>query len=179
VFGGFALLLAACPSGSGPGSSHDVPDVHSPTVSPPRASNPSRVRDPGPDFESFGMPGVQGLIVGEAEAGRFYDALAASTSPTYWRPEKAQLIDLETRLPAFLKTKAPAGSRLRKEPKAFRRQYLGIENAGQRVVFVNLFCETNRRDWTRKPITADGAADCYFQLHYDPARRAFSDLRMK
>ncbi len=125
------------------------------------------------------MPGVQGLIVGEAEAGRFYDALTGGTSPTYWRPEKAQLIDLETRLPAFLKTKAPAGSRLRKEPEAFRRQYLGIESAGQRVVFVHLFCETNRRDWTRKPISSDGASDCYFQLHYDPAHRAFSDFRTK
>lgn len=170
-----AVLLSGCPDSEPPTRPSDpAPEITSPST--PRASNPSFVRDPGPAFEQFGMPGIQGLIVGAGEAGPFYAALTGGTSPDYWTPEKAHLIELETRLPAFLRAKAPPASRLRKEPKAFRRQYLGIKKDDRQLVFVHFFCETHRRDWTRKPITTDGQEGCFFQLHYEPAKREFSDL---
>ncbi len=44
------------------------------------------------------------------------------------------------------------------------------------MVFASFFCETNRQDWTRKPIAVDDGGDCFFQLQFDPEKHAFSGL---
>jgi len=169
----FALAVSGCPEKQSPTSTTNAPSAE---PEKPAASNPSKVRDPGPAFELFAMPGVQGLIVGEGEAGRFYDAITGSTSPAYWTPEKADVIDFENRLGAYLRGKAPANSKLRKDLRAYRRQYIGIVQKERRLIFTNFFCETNRQDWTRKPIAVDDGGDCFFQLQFDPEKHVFSGL---
>jgi hypothetical protein len=168
-----ALAVSGCPEKQSSTATSSQPSAE---AARPAASIPSVVRAPGPAFERFAMPGVQGLIVGEAEAGRFYAAITGGTSPRYWTPEKAHLIDLETRLGGYLRSKAPPKSRLRKDLRSYRRQYIGIVRGERRVVFASFFCETNRQDWTRKPIAVDDGGDCFFQLQFDPEKHAFSGL---
>lgn len=169
----FALALGGCPEEQSATSTSSPPSAQ---TEKPAASNPSKVREPGPAFELFAMPGVQGLIVGEGEAGRFYAAITGSTSPTYWTPEKAHVIDLENRLVVYLRGKAPPNSKIRKDLRSYRRQYIGIVHEDRRLIFTNFFCETNRQDWTRKPIAVDDGGDCFFQLQFDPEKHAFSSL---
>jgi hypothetical protein len=136
------------------------------------------VSDPGPAFERFAMPGVQGLIVGKAHAGHFYAAIRGRSSPRYWTPEKSHLIDLESRLIAYLRTAAPPHGRLRSNLNGYRRQYIGIVHGDQEVVYASFFCETLRQDWTRKPIVVEDGGDCYFRLEYDPQTHTFSHLEI-
>lgn len=124
------------------------------------------------------MPGVQGVIIGKAQAGPFYHAIRGESSPHYWTPEKSHVIDLESRLMGYLKRTAPPRSQLRKDLKGYRRQYLGIVRGDREVVFASFFCETHRKDWTRKPIVVDDGGDCYFRIEYDPQTLTFSHLEI-
>jgi len=141
-------------------------------------SNPAPVRDPGPAFERFVMPGVQGLIVGQVAAPGFYSQITGKSSSRYWTPEKSQIIDLESRLSAYLRGAAPAKSRIRTDLRSYRRQYLGTVRDDHEVVFVSFFCETHRQDWTRKPIVVDDGGDCYFRLEYETENHKFSHLEI-
>ena len=118
-------------------------------------------------------------MLARASLAPFYAAITGGTSTRFWTPEKAQLIELETRLPAYLRTKAPPGSGPRKNLKSYRRQYMGIEHDGRSYIFVNAFCDTNRQDWTRKPIVVDDGGDCYFQVEFDPKRKRFARLAIQ
>lgn len=169
-----AFGVAGCPENKpAPPPPADDPPAKS---AKPAATTLSTVRAPGPDFERFAMPKVQGLVVGAGAAAPFYAEITGGTSPRYWTPEKGQLVDLETRLPGYLRAKAPPGSGPRKDLASYRRQYVGIERDGRSYIFVNAFCETNRRDWTRKPIVVEDGGDCYFQVEFDPDRRRFERL---
>ncbi len=172
VLWSLVVFMAGCAKDEPPAPVEPAP----PRRPEPVASTTAKVRNPGPAFQRFAMPGVQGLIVGETEAGRFYAAITGSTAERYFTPDKSTIIALESRLPAYLRSKAPAGSGPRKRLRDYRRQYLGVRRDGKRLVFANFFCETHRTDWTRKPIAVDDGGDCYFQVLYNPKRRSFSGL---
>jgi hypothetical protein len=99
----------------------------------------------------------------------------------FWTPEPTQVLALERALPAFL---AEHPELFRRDPPpseslaAYRGQYIGIVEEGQRLIYGNYFCDAGSHDWQQEMILVDDGGDCFFQVRYDPATGAFREIRV-
>ena len=100
-----------------------------------------------------------------------------------WTPTEADVAALEEALVPFLRqAKHPW---LRPDPPIWERvpqyyrQYLGVVEDGERVIFANFFCHVAEgQDWQRELVFVMDGGDCYFSLKYDPQQRRFFDLNV-
>ena len=99
----------------------------------------------------------------------------------YWTPSQADAIALETGLPAYLQANAgyfqpqpPIWERL----EDYKRQYLGIQENGKRVIYANYFCEAHNTDWENQFVLVIDGGDCYFQIKFEIDTHRFYDLRV-
>jgi hypothetical protein len=131
----------------------------------------SPVRPAGvPDERWVAMPGVVGVIF-RAEQGFQGDG----TEAIYWTPTREQVLAAEERLGAFLQTAAP---QIARRLPTYRRQYVGVLNKTQRLIYLNCFTFDARTDadWGVRPVQVEDGGDAYFQVFYDIDLGEFQDL---
>jgi hypothetical protein len=88
-----------------------------------------------------------------------------------WTPTPEQIQTLEAALIPFLKSAddpwlkpdPPIWERLPN----YKRQYLGLVEDGQLIIYGNFFCRVDRQDWQSALIEVEDGGDCYFQIKYD------------
>ncbi len=94
-------------------------------------------------------------------------------------PTEADVVALEAALPAFLQTNSQVKTeQIGEQLSAYRRQYLGLERAGKRLVFANFFCNAKGADWKETAVVVDDGGDCYFQATYNVDTDRFISLRV-
>lgn len=147
--------------------------VNTPTPTPQATSTPI----PTPIvIETETYEGVI-LIV---EAAAEYHAILGDESDILWRPTKAEVMELEQGLRAFLQTDDQAAtsgrSPLWERLSDYKRQYYGFERAGQRLIHANFFCDDWGADWHHTPIFVLDGGDCYFQVVYNSQTNTFVSL---
>jgi hypothetical protein len=96
-----------------------------------------------------------------------------------WVPAKKDIKSLETDLSQVtgLRPKGwPAIIRI-EHPEQYFLQYVGVVRSGQKLIYVNAFCETQPPlDWRDRLYVVDDGATCFWQALYDPIARMFSNL---
>jgi hypothetical protein len=98
-----------------------------------------------------------------------------------WTPTEADVMQLEEDLLPFLRQAEHPW--LRPDPPIwervidYKRQYLGLIVAGERVVYANFFCSAHEEvDWQRELVFVLDGGDCYFRVKYKPDTGEFYDL---
>lgn len=97
----------------------------------------------------------------------------------YWTPTGEDILLLEKALPSFLQENSTS---FRREPAVweqldtYKRQYAGVVMNGRKIIYGNFFCSDPGTDWKKEWIFVMDGGDCFFQLQFDIASRAFSGL---
>ena len=120
-----------------------------------------------------------GVIFTAEQTTANLDVFGSSVKDT-WTPTEADIAALEAALPAFLETAEnqwltddpPIDER---EPE-YMRQYLGIVEEGEEIVYANFFCTINEMDWSNEYVLVMDGGDCFFQIKYNPATNEFFDF---
>lgn len=96
----------------------------------------------------------------------------------FWTPSADDILKLEEGLAEYLSrnsgafsSQPPAWERLDE----YRRQYLGYEIGGKKIIYGNFFC-SQEDQWRGELILVMDGGDCYFQVEYDVASREFIKL---
>jgi hypothetical protein len=96
-----------------------------------------------------------------------------------WVPAKEDIDSLETDLSevAGLNAEGWSASIRIEHPEQYFRQYVGVVRSGQKLIYVNAFCETQLPlDWRDRLYVVDDGATCFWQALYDPSTRTFTHL---
>lgn len=94
-----------------------------------------------------------------------------------WTPSTVAVAQLEAALPTFLQS--AQNDWLRPDPPIwervpeYKRQYLGIVEAGEKIIYANFFCSSFDENWHEQLVIILDGGDCYFQLKYNPATDEF------
>ena len=103
----------------------------------------------------------------------------------FWTPTLAEVLELEARLPAYLRSAkarkvaemcCPQPVPLATRAPSYKRQYVGVLDHGRRSIHANFFCDASGSDWHRTPVDVDDGGDCYFQVDYDVGKRRFTSI---
>lgn len=96
----------------------------------------------------------------------------------YWTPDRDQVQALEDKLASYLSHAAPETYPGPLRPlDEYTRQYAGIQVNGQKVIFVNFFCNPDEHDdWQQDFVLVMDGGSCYFELKYDVQTGALYDL---
>ncbi len=96
----------------------------------------------------------------------------------FWTPTLEQVKELEGLLPEYLKSHPPMDDKPVGDVFEYGRQYFGVTNNGQKVIYLNAFCNPSRFDpqWEEEMIQVKDGGSCYFQVYFDPARKEFIHL---
>ena len=97
-----------------------------------------------------------------------------------WTPTAADIAKLEADLPAFLRSAENPWLRTdppiwEREPQ-YMRQYLGIVENGEEIIYANFFCTVDELDWQNEYVFVMDGGDCFFQFKYNPQSSGFFDL---
>ena len=87
-----------------------------------------------------------------------------------WMPAAADIARFEATLPAALARNGTVPDELKKAPKEFGRQYVGITRDGHRFVYGNFFPRWNGDDfkyWRRTPVVVCDGGIAFFGAEYD------------
>jgi hypothetical protein len=119
-----------------------------------------------------------GVIFGQEQTEASLDVLGEVDGT--WEPSAADVAELEAALPAFLQS--AENPWLREDPPieervpTYMRQYLGIIEDGEEIIYANFFCTINEMDWHNDFVFVLDGGDCFFQVKYNPASGEFFDL---
>jgi hypothetical protein len=137
-----------------------------------RAGTDAASPPPEPGWRIVRGADYQGAIVPVEAITAFVGLFDEATVQGAWIPDRAQLDALEAGLPDALGT-----LQLPRPLRDYGRQYAGFVAGGHAYILVNAFCDAPA-DWTHAPVwVADGGA-CFFQITYEPATGAFTNLRV-
>jgi hypothetical protein len=120
-----------------------------------------------------------GVIFSAEQSEANLDVLGGNVSGT-WTPAVADVAKLEAELPAFLQRAEDPW--LRPDPPIwervpdYMRQYLGIVEEGEEIIYANFFCTINDMDWHNEYVFVLDGGDCFFQVKYNPQSGEFFDL---
>lgn len=97
-----------------------------------------------------------------------------------WQPTAADIAKLEEDLPEFLKSAEDRHLRpdppiWEREPE-YMRQYLGIIEDGEQIIYANFFCTIHDIDWRNELVFVSDGGDCFFSVKYNPTSKEFFDL---
>ncbi|MFN8454164.1 MAG: hypothetical protein U0401_05730 [Anaerolineae bacterium] len=95
----------------------------------------------------------------------------------YWTPSRADVLQLEARLGAYLAQAAPSdypGPLLKLAE--YQRQYVGLRLKGQQVILANFFCEVHQMEWQSDFVFVADGGPCFFEVKYNPQTENFFDL---
>ena len=106
-----------------------------------------------------------------SEAPRFYEV--HDTAPTgYFEPSAADVTSFEARLAAHLSSnRNPEAARIASRLSEYRRQFVGVQIAGQRLVFGNFFRSDDPVD---QPLAVSDGGNRFFQIYYDATTQSYS-----
>ncbi len=122
-------------------------------------------------------PHHSGVIVPEAIAPAFVAAFIGGGAEGYWTPQATEVARLESALGPYLRQAALARSPdLWQRLPEYTRQYVGLLDDRRQRILVNAFRDDLGTDWRTTPVAVLDGGDCYFQVTYDVASGAFSDL---
>jgi hypothetical protein len=122
---------------------------------------------------------ANGIIFTQAQTEASLDVVWPRPSGV-WTPTAEDIAQLEADLPAFLRT--AQNPWLRPDPPIwdrepdYMRQYLGIVENGNEIIYANFFCDPHDFDWRSAYYFVNDGGDCYFQVKYNPQTREFFDL---
>ncbi len=137
---------------------------------------PAKADEP---FEVVKTEEFEGVIVPREKASDFMKAFSGIEEKDTWTPGRTDVLKLERGIESFLKKAAPKESQdLWTKIRTYKRQYVGITRKGRKAIFVNFFCGTFDLSWKDAPVVVEDGGDCFFNVLYDPASAAFSDLRI-
>ena len=87
------------------------------------------------------------------------------------------LTDLKAQIESYVKSQAKTQGRELKRWRDYTFQYQGREEKGRNYIFINALCAPTDQERLDKEIIVilDGGS-CFFNLKYDPLRKAFFDL---
>ncbi len=104
-----------------------------------------------------------------------------SAGAEYWSPTEADVLKIESGLPAYLQenesafymTDAPIWEQLDE----YNSQYVGIVLDGKKIIYANYLCKSGvDTEWKDQFVfVADGGA-CYFQFKFDTSAGEFFNL---
>lgn len=99
-----------------------------------------------------------------------------------WTPQPADVIQLEAGLDTFLRSTNDADANFRQSPPiwerlpTYKRQYFGIIDNNQRIIFANFFCDDFGIDFHQELVVVDDGGDCFFGVKFDLETGIFFDL---
>ena len=95
-----------------------------------------------------------------------------------WEPTPKMLLDLKTKIKAYVGGQAKADKRELQNWQTYIFQYQGHEEKGKKYIFINALChqDIKNRDLSKEIIQVFDGGTCYFSLKYDPKRKTFFDL---
>ncbi|HSO26973.1 MAG TPA: hypothetical protein VLS48_02805 [Anaerolineales bacterium] len=94
---------------------------------------------------------------------------------TFWMPAEPDIQALEAGIEDYFGQLGlgPFGFKILD----YKRQYVGIETGGQKLVYANFFCDSLGIDWVNEPVVIADGGSCYFQVRFNPATGEFTDLK--
>lgn len=102
------------------------------------------------------------------------------TAESTWTPSPADVAKLEAGLTTFLqgvenpwlRTDPPIWQRVPE----YHRQYLGLVQNGEDIIYANFFCVDDFDDWQNEFVLVMDGGDCFFQIRYNPQTDEFLDI---
>jgi hypothetical protein len=58
----------------------------------------------------------------------------------------------------------------------YKRQYLGILENGEQIIYANFFCDATFEEWRQEFVLVNDGGDCFFQVKYNVATGEFYDF---
>jgi hypothetical protein len=98
---------------------------------------------------------------------------------SFWTPTEEDVANLEAGLVAFLQESNNEYNDTTNMVEAlseYTRQYFGLVQADEELIFANFFCETRREDWEETAVVVLDGGDCYFQVIYNASANTFISL---
>lgn len=132
-----------------------------------------------PTFSPVKVAGAEGVVVPAAAKVDVGMVKAAGQGITgHWTPDEGGVAALEGGLVAFLRgNPSERAQSLAVKVAGYKRQYVGFLLGERKVIYANFFCKASE-DWRAQLVDVDDGGDCYFQVVFDPASSAFSDLHI-
>jgi hypothetical protein len=95
-----------------------------------------------------------------------------------WEPSPKMLSEIKSKIESHVKKYATAQGRELKNWQSYTFQYQGIEEKGQKLIFINALCdnEIKKRDLSKQIIHVFDGGSCFFSFKYDPLRNDLFDL---
>ena len=110
------------------------------------------------------------VIIEKGRAEEMGIASWLSRSDGFWTPSTDDVLKLEERIVEYLRQNSgqfshqpPVWERLDE----YRRQYIGYEIGGKRIIYGNFFCSYEGKDWRQEFLVVLDGGECYFQVEYD------------
>lgn len=130
-------------------------------------------------FEVIKTEKFEGVIIPREKAGEMMKAFSGIEEKETWTPDKAEVLQLEARIAAYLKKAAAKQSpNLWSKIASYKRQYFGLIRNNHRVIFTNFFCDSFQVDWKSTVVAVEDGGDCFFTVMYEINRASFSELRI-
>jgi hypothetical protein len=97
-----------------------------------------------------------------------------------WRPTKADIDGLEANLKQVSSLKAETSVHTAIDhPEQYFRQYLPIIREGEKLIYINAFCDQFPESrWRQRLVVIFDGGSCFWQALYDPIASKFSHLRI-
>jgi hypothetical protein len=133
---------------------------------------------------SLGISSEPSVVVVEDPPGVIFSASAAGQMKAsdpffkldgpFWTPTQADILQLEKRFPAFLRSsKASACKLLPWNNYKHIRQYFGFSRNQMKLIYINGFCDDFSTEWKEHLVFALDGGDCFYQAVYDPTAGGF------
>jgi hypothetical protein len=121
------------------------------------------------------------VIIEKRRAEELGVASWLSQSEGFWTPSTDDILELEMKIGEYLHENS---GQFHRQPSIwerldeYRRQYVGYEIGGKRIIHGNFFCSYEDVDWQRQFVMALDGGECYFQVDYDVESESFIRLRV-
>lgn len=169
-------LLAVDPD---PRSSTAVPQSDYSILLLLRQAVPQQIPQTG--YIPVGPESPNGVIVPRQLAAQYLNVIQGNRPEQgYWQPLPEDIAALDTALPEFLRVAATQRSPdLWQKASSYKRQYVGIIENDQLLIYMNAFCENPggaEDSWKSIPVIVMDGGDCFFQVVYNIQPGTFDRL---
>ncbi len=175
------FLLLAATACQGPGSQENQGEITAGQEPYPEMAAQETTAAKRPPNTRVNTSHSEGVILTQERAAAAGENLFGAEVQGYWVPAEADIQAMEQNLLPFVQeNQAAFGSAELNEDRLsqYKRQYLGIIQDGQRVIFTNFLCQAPGDDWQREYIfMLDGGA-CFFRVKYRLDTGTFHDLQV-
>jgi hypothetical protein len=119
-------------------------------------------------------------VIFTAEQSAEYRREMDTQTEEFWTPTAADVAALETDLIPFLQTAEDRHFRpsppIWERVPAYKRQYMGLVEEGERVIYANFFCNADAINWQEEWAFVMDGGDCFFNVKYNIETGEFFEL---